>query len=521
MVRLVKIIGILIVVVGISVVLWSFLNPTPYDVARDPEVEEIITIGRGTILSTINASGRIEPQNEVRVEFGISGVVAEVFVVRGQRVTKGTLMARLRTDDLELAVKRAEVELARARAQLKQLYEPPDETEVAAAQAAVAQARARLEELQSPPNQKDLESAQAAVSSARANLRRVLKGLDENEITVRAAQLRRAEIALKQAQWAYDQISYRGDAGATPQAAQLEQATIDYEAAKANYLLATKGADEADIAAAEAQVAQAEAALDKLVRGPSQAEQKAAEAQLAQAEATLNRLLRGPSPIEVAIAQSTVDAAQIALEQAQVNLASALLVAPIDGIVTESNLRVGENTIVGRAQGVVLSDLSSYRLTVEVDEVDIGRVQLGQKASIATEAFPDTRFEGHVAEIAMRPTSDSAGGVISYRVTIALGNPNAKLLPGLSADATIETERLENVLIVPNRAISIDRSRGDPRYFVEKVGTDGLPTPVEVKLGLRNETTSQVLEGLVEGDQVVTRRISRREQLQRIFAAGD
>ncbi len=521
MARFIKIGGILVLIVGVSVASWMLLNPAPYDIARDPEVEEVITISRGTILSTINASGRIEPQNEVRVEFGISGVVAEVFVERGQRVTKGTLMARLRTDDLELAIRRAEVELARARAQLEQLYEPPDEADVAAARAEVARAQAQLEELQAPPNPKDLDSAQAAVTSARANLRRVLKGLDENEITVRAAQLRRAEIALKQAQWAYDQISYRGDVGASPQAAQLEQATIDYEAAKANYLLATKGADEADIAAAEAQVAQAEAALDRLVRGPSQAEQKAAEAQLAQAQAALNRLLREPSPIEVAIAQAAVDAAQLAVEQARVNLASALLVAPIDGLVTESNLKVGENSTPGQAQGVVLSDLSAYRITVEVDEVDIGRVRVGQKVSISVDAFPDTRFEGHVAEIAPRSTSAGTGGVVSYQVTIGLDNPETKLLLGLSADATIEVERLENVLLIPNRAVSIDRSRGEPRYFVEKVEADGLTTPVEIKLGLRSETLSHVQQGLEEGDRVVVRKISRREQLQRLFRSGD
>lgn len=521
MARFVKVSGILILIVGISVASWTFFNPAPYDIARDPEVEEVLTIGRGTLLSTINASGRIEPQNEVRVEFGISGVVAEVFVERGQRVTKGTLMARLRTDDLELAIRRAEVELARARAQLEQLYEPPDEADIAAARAEVAKAKAQLEALQAPPNPKDLDSAQAAVTSARANLKRVLKGLDENEITVRAAQLRRAEIALKQAQWAYDQISYRGDAGASPQAAQLEQATIDYEAAKANYLLATKGADEADIAAAEAQVAQAEAALDRLVRGPSEAEQKAAEAQLAQAEAALNRLLREPSPIEVAIAQAAVDAAQLAVEQARVNLASALLVAPIDGVVTESNLKVGENSTAGRAQGVVLSDLSAYRITVEVDEVDIGRVRPGQKVSISVDAFPDTRFEGHITEIAPRATSASSGGVVSYQVRIALDNPGTPLLLGLSADATIEVERQEDVLLVPNRAVSVDRSRGEARYFVEKVTPEGLSTPVEIRLGLRSETHSQVLQGLAEGDRVVVRKISRREQLQRLFRSGD
>jgi HlyD family secretion protein len=518
--RAVTILAILLLVVGVSVAGWVGLNPKPYDIAEDPDIE-VITIGRETILTTINASGHIEPESEIQVEFGISGVVAEVLVKRGQSVKKDTLMARLRTDDLELAIKQAQADLARARAQFEQLFQPADETEVVSARAEVTRARTQQDDLYAPASQKDLESAQAAVTSARANLRRVLEGLDENEVTVKAAELRRAEIALKQAQWAYDEVSYGGDVGASPQAAELEQATLDYETAEADYLIATAGADEADITDAEAQLAQAEAALDQLVRGPTAAEVASAQAEVAQAEATLWHLLKDPDPTEVASAQAEMDAAQAAVDQAKVNLVGALLVAPVDGVVTEVNAKVGENSTSNRLLGVVLSDLSTYHVDVDIDEIDIGRVQRDQKATIALDAIPDDRFEGHVSDIAARPVDSTESGIVAYQVTIALDARDARLLSGMTGDATIETDRLENVLVVPNRAVSIDRSSGEPKYTVEKVDADGMPTKVEVELGLRNEVLSQVTKGLEEGDRVVISKETRREQLQRVFQAGD
>jgi HlyD family secretion protein len=520
MIRFVKIVAIVSIVVGASATGWFFLAPKPYDIAQDPSVE-VVEIGRDTMVSTVNATGRIEPASEIDVVFGASGSVAEVLVRRGQAVTKGTLMARLHTDDLELAIKRAESELARAKAQLGQLYEPPLEADVASARAEVARAKAQLDELYRPASDKELESAQAAVTSARANLNKVVQGLDENEVTVRAAELRRADIALKQAQWAYDQVAYRGDIGAMPQAAELEQATLDYETARANFLIATKGADEADIAAAEAQVAQAESALDQLVRGPTEAEAVAARAQVAQAEASLARLLKQPNPTDVAIARAAVNGAQAALDQAKVSLTSALLVAPVDGVVTEVNVRVGESTAAGRVLGFTLTDLSAFHIDVDIDEIDIGRIKRGQVATTAIDAIPDTRFLGHVSDIAAQPAAESTSGIVSYRVTIALDTHDAPLLTGMTTDATIETDRLENALVIPNRAVSIDRTSGEPKYTVEKIDAQGLPTRTEITLGLRNDTVSEVLTGLAEGDRVVIGQESRREQLQRVFQGGD
>lgn len=514
--RVVIIVLVLAVIVGVTVAGYQFLNPEPYNIAEDPDVE-VIDIQRDTILATINATGRIEPQAEVQVDFEASNsVVTEVLVERGQHVTAGTVLAWLETDDLELAVKQAQVELARAQAQFDQLFRPALAEEVASAQMAVESAQANLDQVLAGPREDEVASAQASVDSARANLNRVLEGPSEDDITVAAANLRRAEVALKEAQWAYDQVSYRGDVGALPQAAQLEQATIDYETALANFNLAVQDATDADIAAARSQLAGAESSLARLLESPTQAEIVAAQSQLAQAEASLALLLEEPDAAEVAAAQAAVDTAQIGLEQAQLNLARASLVAPIDGVVTEVNVKRGEAPPVEQA-AMIITNMSAYHIDVEVDEIDIGRIANDQSVVVAIDAIPDEEFTGYVADISPGPIQSASSGIVAYEVTIALDTDDARLLPGMTADATIETERLENVVVVPNRAVSVDRSSGEPVAYVEKVGDDGQALRTEIELGLRSETVSQVLDGLEAGDQIVIRELTRREQLQQTF----
>jgi HlyD family secretion protein len=508
---------ILVVVVGASLAGYQFLNPKPYDIATDPDVE-VISIQRETIMTTINATGRIEPEAEVQVNFEANGVVAEVLVERGQHVTAGSLLARLESDDLELAVKRAQADLARAEAQLEELYQPALAEELASARAGVDSARANLERVLAGPRPDEIASARAAVESAQANLERVMAGPEEDEITAAAANLRRAQVALKEAQWAYDQIAYRADVGGLPQAAQLEQATIDYETALANYNLAVRGPTEADTAAARSQVAQAESSLARLLEAPVEADAAAARSQVAQAEASLARLLQGPAQAEIAAAQAGVDVARVGLEQAELALAKASLLAPVDGVVTQVNVKRGEAP--GGLAAVILTDTSAYHINVEVDEIDIGRVAPGQKVLIAIDAIPDTEFSGHIDSVSPGPIQAASSGIVAYEVTIALDSRDARLLSGMTTDATIETERLENVLVIPNRAVSIDRTSGEPVAYVEKVDEQGNPLRTQLELGLRNETSSQVLSGLEEGDRVVIRGSSRRDQLQQVFQEG-
>jgi HlyD family secretion protein len=338
-----------------------------------------------------------------------------------------------------------------------------------------------LKKLYEPELAEKITSATAQVESARLKLAELNKGPDQDEITKAEAALSQKKIALKQAQWAYDQVAYRGDVGAMPQADELQQATLDYEAAQADYNLA--------------------------VRGPTGAELAEARAALASSQANLAELLQSPSSADIAAKQAAVDQARLTLKEKQRNLEQAVLVAPIDGLITEVNIEPGERALNEETKAaIVLANTSAYLLKVEVDEIDIGRVRQGQTVAVNLDAIGDKEFQGQVVDIAPRPVKmDDANAIVTYEVVISLADDEPSLLTGMSATASIEVERLEQVLVLPNQAIQIDQDSLEPMIYVEKLDDQDNLIRAEVELGLHNGTVTQVLAGVNEGERVVVR----------------
>lgn len=456
--RVIVILIILTTVVGLTVAGYQYTNPAtePLSLAEDPNIE-LALVERETLVDTVSASGRIEPRAEVEMKFEIGGVVEEVLLERGQYVTAGTVLARLNTDDLELEVRRADIDLDQQEAELGKLFEPELVEKIA--------------------------SAQAKMESARLKLVELLEGPDQDEITKAEAELSLKQIALKKAQWDYDQVAYRGDIGAMPQADKLQETTLEYEKALADYNIA--------------------------VQEPTAAEIAEARSAMADAEATLAELLQGPSAAEIASRQASVDKARLTLEEQKSNLEQAVLLAPTDGVILEVSIEPGER-VLNEADNaaMIIADTSAYLLKVEVDEIDIGRIARGQETNIVLDAFIDAEFEGQVADVAPRPVAQESNNIVTYEVIITLittsGDPG--LLPGMTATAAIETERLEEVMVVPNRAIQIDRQSERAMVYVEKLDEEGNAVRVEIELGLRNDAVTQVAAGLDEGDQVIIRK---------------
>ncbi|MBE7556522.1 MAG: efflux RND transporter periplasmic adaptor subunit [Anaerolineales bacterium] len=455
--RAITILFILAVVVGGSVAGYQYLTPAMSQELNDDPNVEVVQIGRETLVDTVNATGSIEPESEVEMKFEIGGVVKEVLVKRGQYVTAGTVLARLATGDLELEIRRAEIELAQVKAELDQLFEPELAEKIAASRAKVESARLKLADLQDGP--------------------------DPDEVTKAEAELRRKQIALKTAQWEYDQVAYRGDVGAMPQADKLQEATLDYEAAQADYNLAVKEATPADLADARST--------------------------LADAQSSLAELLKEPSAAEIAAKQAAVDKAQLTLEEKQRDLEQAVLTSPTDGVILEVNIEPGERVLDDAGDAaLIIANTSTYLLKMEVDEIDIGRIRQGQPAEVSLDAFAEQSFAGVVTDIAPRPVEKEGDSIVTYEVTITLdpsGQP-LSLLTGMTASASIETRQLKDVVVVPNRAIQIDRAGSEPVVFVEKVDGQGQTTRVEVELGSRNGKVTEVVAGLKEGDQVIIRK---------------
>ncbi len=512
--RTLIIIGILVIVIGIGFAGYMLLTPKIYSVAADESIETL-PVKTDTIIATVDAAARLQAKDSANLLFETPGTVAKIYVTEGARVEKGTLLAELDATDLQEAVRLAEIDLSRARAQHQKLLAPSDENDVTAARASVDSAQASLDSLLKGASVEDVAAAQTALDSARANLARIKNGPNADSITVAAAGLKKAQIALKQAQDDYNQVAYDARA-ASAQGLMLQQATIDYETAQASYNLAVKNADNADILAAETQVAQAEASLQNLLDGADNGQIAGARAQLAQANASLQKLLDGPTAEDIAISQASVDAAQVNLEKAQRTLEKSRLYSPFSGTVTQINLKENDPASIAPV-AMVVADLSAFKMDVEVDEIDINRIAAGQPVVITLDSLPDDEFSGTVDSVGVAPVASSTG-IVAYPVTVLIKNDNAPFKIGMNVNATIEIQRLEDVVVIPNRAIQIDRDTG--KAYVDKVIDDQHIERTEIVLGEQGISVSQILSGAQAGDTIAIQQSSRREQLKQALGGG-
>lgn len=214
-----------------------------------------------------------------------------------------------------------------------------------------------------------------------------------------------------------------------------------------------------------------------------------AESKLNDARREYERLLQGEDSAEVAAARSRVEAAEATL-----NLAK--LTAPFSGTVTQASQVVGDQVAPGTVAFRV-DDLSSMLVDVQVSEVDINSVAVGQPATLSFDAVLDKSYNGKVIEVGQ--AGDTVQGVVSFTVTIELTDADEQVKPGMTAAVSIVVEEVTGALLIPNRAVRlVDGER------VVYILQDGLPVPVTIELGASSDTMSVLLSGDVQlGDEII------------------
>jgi membrane fusion protein (multidrug efflux system) len=216
------------------------------------------------------------------------------------------------------------------------------------------------------------------------------------------------------------------------------------------------------------------------------------EAQLAfdRTEASWNEGLVSREAYDSALSKLAAAGAQ--LESAEIQLAYTEIRAPFDALVVTRNIRLAQYVTPGTTL-FRISDFTPLLCRVEVPEKDFQRIRDGQQAHIEVEAFPDQRFPARVARL--RPTVDPASG--TFTVTLEVEG-HGTLRPGMFATVYLETATHDNVLVIPRNALVLD-SLGDTVYVM----VDGVAERREVKLGLRDADSVEVLDGLAEGEPLI------------------
>lgn len=385
----------------------------------------------------VSGVGAIELISQRQVVLMTSGTVAELGVEVGDTVKRGDMLIALDTKQLEWALQQADIGLENARINLEKASEAIDPSDVALAEANLLSAQEQLALVEAGPTKELLDAAKSSNAAAWATYNELRAGPSPEALTQARAALRQAEIDLQQAQRAYDRIAWQPDAGASSEGAALQRASITHEAAKARFDELTKPALTSALQGALAAAQRAQDALNELEKKPTPAELADAKARVAGAEATLAKLNKGTDAADVRAAELGVQSAQIALEQAKLNLANARLLAPVDGVVLDVAVELGEQVNAGSVVALV-ANVSQLRAMVNVEQKDIRNVKLGQGAAVTVYGLTDTVYNGVVDKIA--PMGDISSGSIVFPVTIRFTDDSVvDLKPGMSATATFTT----------------------------------------------------------------------------------
>lgn len=505
----------------------SYFGYNAYRKSKLPPVYDTLKVERGTLIQSVDATGQIESAQDLSLKFEIPGIISLVRVKEGDKVKAGQLLGNLRLTELNAAVAQAQANLN------KQLAGSTPEY--------VAQLKATLEKTKndlmqakgngdSVENSKlvqnaydnlvvSLQSVQIVLSTsltsadnilgvdntlANDNFETYLSILDTTNLNVAKTKYLIAEqvktgfdlvansITKNSSHTEIDNATQKAEEAMvamkdclfyvssvldkTPPVGTLTQASLDIMKTNiqtARTTLATKYATIVDhthtIATARNTYFSYQTLVDK-------------------AQAALNDAQNQPREVDVATYR-------VALDQAIVNRNKASIMAPIDGIITQVNNKVGESV---SSNDVVFKLLSPhYEIKVDVSETDIAKVKLSDSVIITLDAFgDDIKFSGKVFNI--DPGSTVIQDVVYYKVKISLDDSDKSVKPGMTANVIIKTAQRENALIIPSRSVRTDGGK-----FVN-ILENNQEQKKEVKLGIKgNDGKVEVLEGLMEGQLII------------------
>ena len=389
----------------------------------------------GNVAGTIEASGTIEAE-EVVIASEFGGRVAEILADEGDEVEAGQVLIRLDGDLVEAQMGEAEALVASARANLARVEAGPRPGEIATAEALLEQAIAARDGAQrgwqdTVALRDNPQELNAQIDEARTQVELAERGVSQAQAQVRTLEIQR------------DAHAGAGD----------DDSKTRYEALDQQ----VKAAQVA-VGIAEEQLAGARTHLENLMGmrnnpialnttvNQAKARYEDAVAAVQVAQASLDALLAMPTAEEVAVAQAQVSQAEAASGMLQVQLEKMTLYSPLSGLVSNRAIHGGETASPG-ATLMTVASLDEVKLTVYIPENRYGRIQLGQSVSVEVDSFPGKVYLGEViyissqAEFTPRNVQTKEERVNTvFAVKILIPNPEHDLKPGMPADATIVVE---------------------------------------------------------------------------------
>lgn len=497
---------VLCVAVGGSVGFFAFggKKPAPY---------ETVAVSRGTVAQEVASTGRVKPAETIELAFEAGGRVKTIAKNVGARVARGEVLMQLGNNELYAEKAQADAQVAAAQAALEQLARGvrPEELEIKRvskqnAEKALTDAQEHLRDSIRDAYVKADDAVRNKTDQMFSNARTsdpVFTSivLDNN---VRGGVISR-RVAVEQALKVWES-SPEGDL--TRKTAEMEKLLslvgtyLDHVAFAINNDVSSNTAVSqmtidgwrADIAGARANVSAAVANVTGAEQGLSSAESlvRLAKSELAFAEA-------GSDPSKITAQKAEVDGARAHASAIFAQIEKTVIRAPISGVITKQDIRVGESVGAYSPAVTMMSD-NRFEIETFVPESDISFLHVGLPASVTLDAYTEKdQFPAKVAKI--DPAETIIEGVATYKVTLVFIEKDERVRSGMTANITVESAKREDVVVVPLRAVS---TRENGEEFV-RVVDNGVLTEVSVKTGLRgSDGMVEIQNGVSVGDRVVT-----------------
>ena len=403
-----------------------------------------ITVERGELVATVGGTGKVEANKSAILTWNTTGNVSDVLVENGSQVSQGTTLAELAPTSLPQAVILAKADLIEAQHNLDNVM-----------QSNTQRAQTYLDLLDAEQNLKD---AQEDVDAWNYN------NADQQTIDQARSEFIAAEEDLKQIE-----VSLQADNKQTSQE-QLDEAQLTRDKALRNLSSILGKTYNTTVAKDFAQYDLAKAQLEDVQR-------------------EWERMKDGQNGDDIEAAQARVTAAESVAGLAVIN-------APFDGTITSVYTNVGDEVNAG-IKAFRLDDLSSYYIEVEIPEIDINRIEIGQEAEFTFDSILDKTYYGRVIEVAGAGSEEQ--GETNFIVKLIMTDSDDEILPGMTASVSITVTKLEDVLIVPTRAIRLEN--GD--IVVYALRNENIEKVV-VEIGSSSDSYTQITSGdIVENETLV------------------
>lgn len=517
---------------GCAKVSSNLPTPTPIPTPSHNNRQSYI-VKRGTIDQQVKALGRVAAEQQAILYYRYDGRLYHLHVDTNQTVKKGDLLAEMDVTNLKQQVQVAQVQAQIAQLQVDEAMgkgvSGGTPAGVLSAQSALSQAEAKYSQAQDALDQlligsskADLDASRADVAAAQQTLQKDQSALTllqapptSDQLTILRSSLDKAQAALQQAQAAYDRVKFKPDVAALPQSAALQAATFDYNSAKAAFDQATAGPKPDAVVTAKQQVASdqkaldaAQAKLDLLEKGPSAQDVDAARQDVSSAKSALDTAranlataegAAAGTSVDVQIAKKQADIAKLSLEALQRQLDEAQIRAPFDGVVTETDAKDGDD-LKAYAPILSLSNPAKLDISVELQPTDLSQVALGMPATMVLSAYPTAKLQGKIIRMPSIATGDTQNLPANLRtVAVSFPKPPGTVSLGDLANVTMDVQRKDGVLILPTTAIITSGGKS----YVHVLRKDGTTTEVYIQLGISDDTNTEIMKGLQEGDEVI------------------